>query len=67
MPKISLIWNNGEFKLDLCAADKRVLENAREIGRALDAMKQESGLPLIDAIDAIWQHPDTENTTDKPF
>lgn len=53
MTKLSLVWTDGAFTVDLCAADKRTLEKAKAIGEALDAMKQESGKPLIDAVDAI--------------
>ena len=65
MPKISLVWTDGKFAVELCAADQRVLNKAREIGRALEAMKQDNGLPLVNAIDAVM--PLDDDGPEKPF
>ena len=61
MPKVSLVWLNGAFSVELCAADKRVMSKAREIGQALDAMQQTTGAALIEAVNAI-----TDPTPEEP-
>ena len=67
MPKISLVWLDDKFTVELCAADRRTLEKAREIGKALDAMKQDVGQPLVDAIDAITNADADAEEIEKPF
>ena len=64
MTKITLAWKDDKFTVELCAADKRVMDKAREIGQALDAMQQETGAALIDAVNAITDPTPTEP---KPF
>ena len=66
MTKLSLVWTDGKFTVDLCAADKRVMEKAGAIGEALAAMNQPCGQPLVDAVDAVLgDEPD--ETPEKPF
>ena len=67
MPKVSLVWSDGKFTVELCAADKRTMDKAREIGQALDAMQQPTGAALIDAVNAITDPTPTEPLPEKPF
>ena len=47
------IWKDGKLTVELHKPDVAVLEKARELGRALEAMQQATGSALVDAIDPI--------------
>ena len=47
------IWRNGKLSVELHKPDISTLRRARDIGKALGAMNQESGPTLVEAIDAI--------------
>ena len=49
------IWKNGRLTVELHKPDIKTLEKAREIGRALEAMNQDAGTPLVSALDEILE------------
>jgi len=52
------VWKNDHLTVVLHKPELSILAKARKIGQALHAMAQETGQPLMDAIDAIAPHPD---------
>lgn len=53
------IWKDGKLSVELHRPDEQVLCKALAIGKALVAMNQETGQPLVDAINAIFGEDDT--------
>ena len=47
------IWKNGKLTVELHKPDESILRRARELGEALTAMNQDTGKPLVEAVDAI--------------
>jgi len=45
------IWRDGKLTVELHKPDEAALLKARDIGAALVAMHQDSGQPIVDAID----------------
>ena len=55
------IWKDGKLTVELHKPDKTILLKARAIGQALEAMNQDPGKPLVDAIDDILGDTPPEN------
>lgn len=53
------LWKDGKLVVELHKPDVAILEKARAIGKALTAMNQGTGEPLVEAIDAIVE-PEAE-------
>jgi hypothetical protein len=53
-------WKNGKLTVELHVPDEKALEKAREIGLALVAMNQETGKPLVEAVDAILKESQSD-------
>lgn len=47
------ILRDGKLIVDLSLRDTQVLKKARQIGELLAAMNQDTGKPLVEAVDAI--------------
>jgi hypothetical protein len=50
-------FRNGKLTVQLHRPDEAVLRRARELGEAFSAMNQDTGKPLVDAVDAILETP----------
>ena len=60
------IWRDNRLLVELHKPDEAMLRRARELGEALTAMNQDTGKPLVDAVDEILKPPATqdENSAD---
>lgn len=47
------VFEGGKLTVELHKPERTLLARAREIGEALTALHQETGAPLVDAIDKI--------------
>lgn len=47
------LFIDGKLTVELHKPERSILERAREIGKALAIMHQETGAPLVEAINAI--------------
>ena len=47
------IWRDSRLTVELHKPDETLLRKARELGEALTAMNQDTGKPLVEAVDAI--------------
>ena len=47
------IWRENRLTVELHKPDETLLRKARELGEALTAMNQDTGKPLVEAVDAI--------------
>ena len=54
-------FRNGKLTVELHKPDEAVLRRARELGEAFTAMNQDTGKPLIEAVDAILEPPAVED------
>lgn len=53
------VFEDGILSVELHKPERATLEKARDLGKALEAMHQETGAPLVAAIDAILNEKDT--------
>ena len=53
-------WKDGKLFVELHKPDIAILEKAKQIGEALEAMNQVTGAPLVQAITAILDPEDDE-------
>jgi hypothetical protein len=53
-------FSDGVLSVELHKPEVAILERARAIGQALEAMHQESGAPLVAACDAILKPAEVE-------
>jgi len=49
------ILKNGTFSVEMHKADRTLLGRVRELGALLTEMKQDTGKPLTEAVDAILE------------
>ncbi len=54
------VFEDGKLTVELHKPEVAILERARAIGQALEAMHQESGAPLVAACDAILKTAEVE-------
>lgn len=55
------IWKDGKLAVELHKPEVIVLYKARDIGRSLEALHQETGAALVAAINAILVEKGIEN------
>ena len=53
MGQMKPLWKDKQLQVELHKPEVSLLEKARELGQALTALHQETGAPLVAAIDAI--------------
>ena len=54
------VFKDGKLTVELHKPEIQALQKARTIGQSLQILNQDSGLPLVEAIDAILE-------PEKPF
>ena len=56
------LWKNGKLVVELHKPELILLRRAKDLGRQLNAMHQETGAPLVDAINVILGEKGEEDT-----
>ena len=54
------VFSDGKLSVELHKPEISILEKARDLGSALEAMHQECGAPLVAACDAVLKGATTE-------